>query len=132
MTEQDDLYDFDLFNFDTGPSAEEIAAEQERQEIMWTSYVKEMLSVLTVYVQAKEEDSKDAADHNDASISTQPAFTLNELLDTVLEILSEHVSSRAADRDVSTDDSESESENGVGSDVGSGGGSGGGSGHARK
>ena len=57
MTEQDDLYDFDLFNFDTGPSAEEIAAEQERQEIMWTSYVKEMLSVLTVYFQAKEEYS---------------------------------------------------------------------------
>ena len=100
--DSEDLYDFDLFNFDHGgPTQEEIAQEQERQEMMWTSYVNEMLSVLREYL----EDDDESKSHTGATAPTQqPALTLNELLDTVIEILSEYVSARVADRDASRDD----------------------------
>jgi hypothetical protein len=94
-----DLYNFDLFNFDDeGPSPEELAAEEERQEMMWTSYVNEMLTVLTEYVQTPSQNTKPDS-HNGSS------FTLSELLDTVLEIISEHVTSRTAEREGSRDNS---------------------------
>jgi hypothetical protein len=98
-----DLFNFDLFNFeDDGPSPEEIAAEEERQEIMWTSYVNEMLTVLKEYVHLSDEEYENSS-------STQASFTLTELLSTVKEILSEHVGTRASERDTSSDTSSTNS-----------------------
>ena len=98
-----DLFDFDLFSFDHGPTPEELAAEQERQEAMWVSYVNEFLTVLTVFVHSSPEEEEQKKQQGTSC--TEAALSLSELIDTVLEILSEHVTSRVSTRNASHDDS---------------------------
>ena len=98
-----DLFDFDLFSFDHGPTPEELAAEQERQEAMWVSYVNEFLTVLTVFVHSSP--GEEAQKKQQGASCTEAALSLSELVDTVLEILSEHVTSRVSARNTSHDDS---------------------------